>query len=83
MRPSVIGGCLGFLLALLLPVVVGANIGPNWWGDRTAEPLGLKGVAIAREKRTLDLRPLAAAPPVAVERNRIVDLSFRGFSAKR
>jgi hypothetical protein len=44
-----------------------ANIGPQWWGDRTAEPLGLKGVAILQEKLTIDLRPLADLKPVEVE----------------
>jgi hypothetical protein len=44
-----------------------ANIGERWWGDRTAEPLGLKGVAIIREKLTIDLRPLTAVQPVEVE----------------
>ncbi len=54
-------------LGLLLPSALWANIGPRWWGDRTAEPLGLKGVAILREKLTIDLRPLAVVQPVEVE----------------
>jgi hypothetical protein len=44
-----------------------ANIGERWWGDRTAEPLGLKGVAIIHEKLTIDLCPLFAVQPVEVE----------------
>jgi len=54
------------LLSLVLPSLAWANIGPKWWGDRTAEPLGLKGVAIIRENLTIDLRPLAAVQPVEV-----------------
>jgi hypothetical protein len=57
----------GTLLGLLLPSMAWANIGPRWHGDRTAEPLGLKGVAILREKLTIDLRPLADVQPVEVE----------------
>lgn len=67
MRLRTNAGYWGVLLALLLPSTVWANIGPRWWGDRTAEPLGLKGVAIIREKLTIDLRPLTAVQPVEVE----------------
>jgi hypothetical protein len=66
-RPSQIIGCIAVLGSLFLPCAVQANIGPKWWGDRTAEPLGLKGVAITHEKLTIDLRPLADAQPVEVE----------------
>lgn len=62
-RVLLLAGCWG----MLLPAAASANIGPRWWGDRTAEPLGLKGVAITREKLTIDLRPLAAVQPVEVE----------------
>jgi hypothetical protein len=55
------------LAGLLLPSAARANIGPQWWGDHAAEPLGLKGVAITHEELTIDLRPLAAVQPVAVE----------------
>lgn len=67
MRLRTIASCCGMLLSMLLPAIAWANIGPQWWGDRTAEPLGLKGVAIVREKLTIDLRPLAAVQPVEVE----------------
>jgi hypothetical protein len=50
-----------------VPSMAWANIGPKWWGDRTAEPLGLEGVAIVQEELTIDLRPLTAAQPVEVE----------------
>jgi hypothetical protein len=43
------------------------NIAPAWWGDLALEPTGLKGVAISREKLTIDLRPLVAVEPVYVE----------------
>ncbi len=59
--------CWVALLGLILPSMAWANIGPRWVGDRTAEPLGLKSVAILREKLTIDLRPLAAVQPVEVE----------------
>jgi hypothetical protein len=67
MRSSVIAGCGGVLLGFLLPASVWANIGPKWWGDPTAEPQGLKGVAITHEQLTIDLRPLADVEPVKVE----------------
>lgn len=67
MRPSSISGCAAVLLILLLHAPIHANIGPKWWGDRTAEPLGLKDVAIIHEKLTIDLRPLAHVQPVEVE----------------
>ncbi|MGH7221717.1 MAG: hypothetical protein ACRELF_00650, partial [Gemmataceae bacterium] len=67
MRLRTIAGYWGVLLGLLLPSIVWANIGPQWWGDRTAEPLGLKGVAIIREKLSIDLRQLTAVQPVEVE----------------
>ena len=60
-------GYWGLFLCFLIPAKAEANIGPQWWGDRTAEPLGLKGVAIVREKLTIDLRPLVAVQPVEVE----------------
>jgi hypothetical protein len=59
MRSSVIAACGGVLLGLLWPSMAGANIGPKWWGDRTAEPLGLKGVAITHEKRNAARRSSA------------------------
>lgn len=52
---------------MLLPAAASGNIGPHWWGDRTAEPLGLKGVAITREMLTIDMRPLVSVQPVEVE----------------
>lgn len=67
MRLKTIAGSWGLLLGMLLPAMACANIGPRWWGDRTAEPLGLKGVAIVREELTIDLRPLTAVQPVDVE----------------
>jgi hypothetical protein len=67
MLPSLISRCSAILLILLLHPPIHANIGPKWWGDRTAEPLGLKDVAITHEKLTIDLRPLADVQPVKVE----------------
>jgi hypothetical protein len=67
MLPRSFAGWTAVLAALLLPSLVRANIGPRWWGDRTAEPLGLKGVAITSESLTLDLRPLLFGQPVEVE----------------
>jgi hypothetical protein len=66
MRSTVIARCAGVLLGFLLPTSVWANIGPKWWGDPSAEPQGLKGVAITHEKLTIDLRPLADVQPVQV-----------------
>jgi hypothetical protein len=60
-----VGGVL--LVGLSLPASVRADIGPRWWGDRPAEPLGLKGVDITHQDLTIDLRPLAAVQPVHVE----------------
>ncbi|HTU16980.1 MAG TPA: hypothetical protein VMG10_02860 [Gemmataceae bacterium] len=67
MRLRMIARCWGVFLSSLLPSIAWANIGPQWLGDRTAEPLGLKGVAIIREKLTIDLRPLSTVQPVEVE----------------
>ncbi len=67
MRLMTIAGYWSALLGLLLPSMAWGNIGERWWGDRAAEPLGLKGVAIVREKLTINLRPLAAVEPVEVE----------------
>jgi hypothetical protein len=55
------------LVGFSLPANVRADIGPRWWGDRAAEPLGLKGVDITHQDLTIDLRPLAAVQPVHVE----------------
>jgi hypothetical protein len=57
-------GCTVAILLLLVPTPALANIGPRWWGDRTAEPLGLKGVAITREDLDIHMRPLADLQPV-------------------
>lgn len=67
MRLRTSAGYWGLFLCFLIPAKAEANIGPQWWGDRTAEPLGLKGVAIIREELTIDLRPLASVQPVEVE----------------
>lgn len=67
MRQSMIAACWAVFLGLLLPSMASANIGPRWWGDRSAEPLGLKGVDIIRETLTIDLRPLADVQPVKVD----------------
>jgi hypothetical protein len=55
------------LAGLCLPASARADIGPRWWGDRAAEPQGLKGVDITHQDLTIDLRPLAAVQPVHVE----------------
>jgi hypothetical protein len=61
-------GSIAVLLPFLFTSSLWANIGPRWWGTLAAEPLGgLKGVAITREKLTIDLRPLAYLEPVSVE----------------
>jgi hypothetical protein len=65
-RIAVAGFC-GVLLGLLAPSSLWANIGTRWWGDLAADPQGLKGVAITREKLTIDLRPLADLQPAEVE----------------
>ncbi|HEY7314222.1 MAG TPA: hypothetical protein VH643_33025 [Gemmataceae bacterium] len=67
MRTPTSVGCASIVLALLLTAPGRANIGPKWWGDRAAEPLGLKDVAITRETLTIDLRPLADVQPLKVE----------------
>jgi hypothetical protein len=55
------------VVGLLVPAQAQANIGPRWWGDRVAEPIGLGSVAIAHEQLTIDLRPLAQVEPARVE----------------
>jgi hypothetical protein len=62
-----VAGYLGVLLSLLLPSMTWANIGPQWWGDRAAEPMGLNGVAILREQLIINLCPLTAVQPVEVK----------------
>jgi hypothetical protein len=60
-------GLFATILGLLVPAAARANIGPQWWGELGAEPRGVKGVAITREKLTIDLRPVASLRPVEVE----------------
>jgi hypothetical protein len=54
-------------LSIFAPPAVWANVGPKWWGDLAADPQGLKGIHITREKLTIDLRPLASSQPADVE----------------
>src|SRR6516162_764034 len=47
-------------LALLLPAMARANMGPPMSGGQiVAEPVGIKDVAITRETLVIDLQPLA------------------------
>jgi hypothetical protein len=55
------------LVGFSLPASARADIGPRWWGDRPAEPQGLKWVDITHQDLTIDLRPLAAVQPAHVE----------------
>jgi hypothetical protein len=64
--PTFILGC-GALAILFLASAASANIGRRWWGDFAAEPKGLKGISIVHEELVIDLRPLTAVQPVAVE----------------
>jgi hypothetical protein len=59
--------CAVALVGFSLPAGARADIGPRWWGDHAAEPLGLKDVDITHQDLTIDLRPLAAVQPVHVE----------------
>jgi hypothetical protein len=53
---------------LVLPATAWANAGPPYFGGQlTAEPLGIKDVAIEREELTIDLRPLAEGGRARVE----------------
>jgi hypothetical protein len=56
-----------------------ATFGPKWWGDRTAEPPGLKAIAITRESLTVDMRPLVDLQPIRVEA--VYELSNSGPAA--
>jgi hypothetical protein len=70
--------CLAGVASLVLVPVVWANFAPRFWGDATSEPWGLKNVAIAQERLTIDLRPLTGANLVRVEVT--YDLSNAGGS---
>jgi hypothetical protein len=59
--------CAAALVGFFFPASARADIGPRWWCDHAAEPLGLKGVDITHQDLTIDLRPLAAVRPVQVE----------------
>jgi hypothetical protein len=59
--------CTAVALSFVALPRASANIGPEWYGDLALEPTGLRGVAISREKLTIDLRPLIAVEPVHVE----------------
>jgi hypothetical protein len=59
--------CAVALVGFSLPASARADIGPRWWGDRAAEPLGLQGVDITHQDLTIDLRPLEAVQPAHVE----------------
>jgi hypothetical protein len=65
MRSRIIVG--GVLVFVLLTTSSFANMGPKWWGDPIAEPMGLKDVAITSEELRIDLRPLSDVQPVFVE----------------
>jgi hypothetical protein len=66
MSRQALGRWIVTAVLLLAPAAAQANIGPQWWGDRAAEPLGLKGVAITREDLEIDLRPLADREPARI-----------------
>jgi len=70
--------CLAGVASLVLVPAAWANFAPRFWGDATSEPWGLKNVAIAQERLTIDLRPLADANLVRVAVT--YDLSNPGVS---
>jgi hypothetical protein len=70
--------CLAGAASLVLVPAAWANFAPRFWGDATSEPWGLKDVAIAQERLTIDLRPLSDANLVRVEV--MYDLSNAGVS---
>src|SRR5262249_57943084 len=66
-RSSVPIACLVAVL-VICPGTVRANVGPPYIAGQTAaEPVGIKDVAIARERLDIDLRPLTGNGRVHVE----------------
>ncbi len=64
---ATIVSCLAGVASLVLAPPAWANFAPRFRGEATSEPWGLKDVAIAHERLTIDLRPLADAGPVGVD----------------
>ena len=56
---ATLAASLATVASLVLVPAAGANFAPRFWGDAAGEPLGLKNVAIVRERLTIDLRPLS------------------------
>jgi hypothetical protein len=58
---------LAGVMGLIMAAPAWANFAPRFWGDVTTEPWGMEEVAIARERLTIDLRPLSESKAVRVE----------------